>query len=300
MIKKIKRASLIIIGFIIMLFVLSNSSNAISINSFNSVAYNPNYYCLNKDQHNQNYATYYYSQGTYTITGNKLARGRSTDNTTTYTSSWNGTLAYVLMQYRGIGSPYYDNTVGAYLTGVWRLQGQRLLWRVMPSWYSNVGYRVGASASYGGSYKYMSNDASVLSAARAYGNRVNSEGVINNTNPDAITVEAFDSNGETLVRVGPFNITYPGTFTSFTLTGNDGINIPIRSYERYSGSTLQTISGPSSGQNFYVTISVPENVHKIEKMALSSVGQVIETTFTIYRSGTGEQDVLAQPFACRL
>lgn len=290
--KNIKKTALIIIGFIIMLFTLAGSSNAVMINSFSSVAYNPNYYCLNKDQHNQNYATSYYAQGTYTIKGNKAARGNTTDNTSTISSEWNGTLAYVLMQYRGIGSPYYDNTVNAYLTGVWRLQGQRLLWRVMPSWYSSVGSRLGAYASYGAPYKYMSNDASVLSAAKSYARSISSQGVVNNTNLDAITVEAFESNGETLVRVGPFNITYPGTFTSFTLTGNDGINIPIRSYERYSGSTLQTISAPSSGQDFYVTISVPENVHTIEKMALSSKGDVIQVGFTIYRSQTGEQDVL--------
>ena len=289
-----KKISLVIIGFIIMIFALATNSNAEYINSFSSVAYNTNYYCLNHAAHNINASTLYYNRGTYTIKGNEIARGRTTEGQQTKYNWWNGVLARVLYAPRGVATPQNVGTAASpyWITGVRDLPQQQALWGVARSWANAVGYSVGASANYSGAWGSAGNG--LINTAKAYANEVASYGVTNNTNFDAITVEAFDSNGETLVRVGPFNLTFGGDFKSFTLTGNDGINIPIRSYESYSGSTLQTISAPVSGQNFYVTFSVPEGVHSIEKIGLTSRAEVINVTFTVYSSSNGQQDVLVK------
>ena len=296
-----KKITLIIIGFIVILFGLATQSNA--LNSFTSVAYDTRYYCLQPSTTNINADRSYSTLGQFTIRGNTVTNDWTG---ATYTNTYNGRLGYILSLGRGVATPFWGHDWSGnakYYTGVMKLPEQQSLWKIGSTWNNTVGIHVGvgygifganvAIGSFPGKAQVVARSEAIDAESSNYAYGLTDNGVTNNTNASAITVSAFDSGGETLLRVGPFNFSYTGAFSSFTLTGNNGANIPIVSYQRYSGSTIQNISAPISGQNFYVTIRVPSGVEYIKHISFSSKERVKCVTFVImYPTDATEQTVL--------
>lgn len=277
--KSVKRAIFIIISFILILFGISVKSNA--LNSFSALVNSQNYYCLHKDATNINANSSYTLAGDYTITGNTI---RNNNTGATATRAINGIIADILCRSRGAAYPHWkqfaDGTMH-YVTGVSDTAGQNAFWEYSSSWAGNAGIYI--PGNFGAPYHSSGWSVSSATMPSAW----------NNTNESAITVEAYEKNGKELVRVGPFNFGYAEQLDTFIVKGDNGIQITKDNliFERYVGSSVQTISQPVSNQNFYISFEIPYGMSKITGIYIKSKAQVDTVSFKIWTI-SGQQDIL--------
>ncbi len=137
------------------------------------------------------------------------------------------------------------------------------------AYYGTWSKKHGWNAGYGAPNKYKNNDW-VNKAKEKYKEWVNAKNTyIKNNKPDvdSLNKELYSYNGQTYIKVGPFNFSY-GTYNklSFTVTNQNGTKIsPL--YGKYDGNTFKVYSSASSvqqsGKDFYILVNTNTNATKI-------------------------------------
>lgn len=191
------------------------------------------------------------------ITGNTATdeSGRKSSSTS------NGIMAYIISRGQGYGLQ------GAYTAG------QNALYNQINSWYTNSGSALGINWSYAKNNNVGENQ--VVREAKEYANSIGNivdnaqEQAKDNTNKNNIKV--VQSNG--VIRVGPFNWSFPGNITNLKVVGDGNKEIAFE-VSRFVGTQEQKISlnDMVSGQDFYITFRADVGISKIT--GLSAVSKV--------------------------
>ncbi len=197
-----------------------------------------------------------------TITGNTATN----DLGHTYSSTENGKLAYILNRGEGYGQQ------GNYSTT------QKLLYRTINGWYTDVGSKLGVNGSIrhwqNDNIALNSNEQYIMKQAQDYANNLGNvdskeEGIKDNTNTNNIKVTGYNENNIEYLRVGPFNWSYSGKLTSIKVYGDNNRIISGVKFSRYSGNEevfYDNTSNIISGRNFYITIRADAGFTKIGKI----------------------------------
>ena len=126
---------------------------------------------------------------------------------TSVTDNSNGVLAYILSKNMGYsnGVKNFQNTSEA----------QNAIWAYINTWYSNVGDALGANWSYDNNTG--DEDTEIINDAKDYANSIGSANttITDNTDKSNISTTAYNENGKSYVRVGPFNWNFEGSLSNF-------------------------------------------------------------------------------------
>ncbi len=153
----------------------------------------------------------------------------------------------------GNSSTYYSNI-------------QKAVYGFFPKWATANDYSIPASA---GGEEYLPYENS----ARNYVNWWKTQqdaSITNNTNKDNLTKEIISYSGAQYIKIGPFNMTYNGTFSDMQVfdQNNNAINAL---YAKYNGTSLQVYTNASdavkSGQNFYILVPANQGISKINRVS---------------------------------
>ena len=153
----------------------------------------------------------------------------------------------------GNSSMYYSNI-------------QKAVYGFFPKWATANDYSIPASA---GGEEYLPYENS----ARNYVNWWKTQqdaSITNNTNKDNLTKEIISYSGAQYIKIGPFNMTYNGTFSDMQVfdQNNNAINAL---YAKYNGTSLQVYTNASdavkSGQNFYILVPANQGISKINRVS---------------------------------
>ncbi len=208
-----------------------------------------NIFCMEHTQHT-------ISLMYYRIISNVRIEGtKSTDHTgKTIDSFDNARFAYILSQ---------DNGPSKRTGPV-----QNAIWNFAYTWMNNVGqYHAGLYNGFAGSARGTT--SWLDQAAIDYANQISgSNQVTDNTNKDNIQVVAYNRDGKSYMRIGPFNWTFGGTITEINVFDQDSNPISEKLYSSFSGTTENffDVSGIKSGTDFYISVPIDGNVTKITKI----------------------------------
>ena len=191
------------------------------------------------------------------------------------TNIQNGILAYILHKGEGYGS------AGNYTTT------QRGVYGSINKWYDKVGSQLGVTSSirYGPNNDYK--NTSIIAEAKNYAQNVgednDSDEVVDNTNKDDISVEGYSKDGESYVRVGPFNWSFSGTLKNVKVYGDNNEKITGVKFSRFKGNNEEFYSSTEdikSGKDFYITIGADSGFTKIGKITAKHKGTETTTIYT--------------------
>ena len=178
---------------------------------------------------------------------------------------------------------------------------QVALWLHQWNWYNSVGQYIGVPygvitqttdwywAQY---YGTLDDGQNIVDQGSAYAKRIASSNISDNTDKSKIVVEPYEKDGENYVRVGPFNFSFAGNFSGLTMMGNDNIEIPISAFERYNGSQIEQILQPTSGQNFYISFKIPDNVYRVSGIYVYTTQTVYCVNFELWESSSSNDQSL--------
>ena len=188
------------------------------------------------------------------ISNVKIEGTKSTDHTgKTIDSFDNARFAYILSQDNGA-----SKRTGPVQNGIWNFAY---------TWMNNVGqYHTGLYSGFAGSMHGTS--SWIDQAAIDYANQVSNTEVKDNTNKDNIQVVAYQKDGKSYMRIGPFNWTFGGTITEINVLDQDSNPISEKLFSSFSGTTENffDISGIKSESDFYISIPIDGKVTKISKI----------------------------------
>ena len=174
-----------------------------------------NIFCMEHTQHT-------ISLMYYRIISNVRIEGtKSTDHTgKTIDSFDNARFAYILSQ---------DNGPSKRTGPV-----QNAIWNFAYTWMNNVGqYHAGLYNGFAGSARGTT--SWLDQAAIDYANQISgSNQVTDNTNKDNIQVVAYNRDGKSYMRIGPFNWTFGGTITEINVFDQDSNPISEKLYSSFS------------------------------------------------------------------
>ncbi len=94
--------------------------------------------------------------------------------------------------------------------------------------------------------------------------KANSASIKNNKTPSSLKKEIYNYNGQSYIKVGPFNFTYTGSNpdVTFNITNQNWTGLSVL-YGVYNGSTLEISSGfqaeDYSGKDFYLLVNTNSN-----------------------------------------
>mgnify|MGYP000906468204 FL=1 len=204
----------------------------------------------------------------YTVQKYIKIEGNTAWNTagTSVTDNSNGVLAYILSKNMGYsnGVKNFQNTSEA----------QNAIWTYINTWYSNVGDALGANWSYDNNTG--DEDAQIINDAKDYANSIGSANttITDNTDKSNISTTAYNENGKSYVRVGPFNWNFEGSLSNIYVYDENNSEYSKVWYSRFEGDSEVFIneSDVSSDENFYVTVEATSEHTKIS--SISAKGKI--------------------------
>ena len=204
----------------------------------------------------------------YTVQKHIKIEGNTAWNTagTSVTDNSNGVLAYILSKNMGYsnGVKNFQNTSEA----------QNAIWAYINTWYSNVGDALGANWTYDNNIG--DEDAQIINDAKDYANSIGSANttITDNTDKSNISTTAYNENGKSYVRVGPFNWNFEGSLSNINVYDENDSEYSEVWYSRYEGDSEIFIdaSDISSDENFYVTVEATSEHTKIS--SISAKGKI--------------------------
>lgn len=193
----------------------------------------------------------------YTIVSQvKIEGNKSTDQVGDTITSWhNAKMAYILSQDNGSikDSGPVANSV----------------WNYLYTWLTKVGqYHAGLSLTFSNGQQAAPSwiDKASTDYANNYGEEEKEEKITDNTNKDNIKVVAYQgTDGNSYMRVGPFNWSFPGNMESVTVNDQNGNAIGGISFSSFSGNEEYWYEEDSieSGKDFYITVPMSSDITKI-------------------------------------
>lgn len=197
----------------------------------------------------------------------------------------NAKFAYILSQ----PDPGSDQYKHSYATI------QKEIYGYMSTWMKKNSLITGISTNAGG---YGTTNWS--SKATEYANQLTSANasITNNTVTNNITKEIYDANGKTYTKVGPFNFTYNGTYSSSKVYDQNDKLVTVK-YARYTGTTLNiydSINEASlSGRDFYLLVPADVGISKINKFTatVSKTKTKIATDIWILQQKDNMQNIIS-------
>lgn len=258
---KIKKIAMGIMAGIIALLGFTTISNAYYVGQSIGITYreyanSENIYCV---EHGQALKAY----NSYTIVSQVRIEGnKSTDYTGKTQTSWhNAKLAYILSANNGSGKK------GGPV--------ESSIWNHMYTWLGNVGqYHAGLYRGFAngvhGSSTWLDTEST------NYANRLgDTTKIIDNTNKRNIKVVAYQKDGASYMRVGPFNWSFPGKMRNVTANDQNGNQISGLLYSSFNGNNeyWYGADGIQSGRDFYISVPMNTNLTKITRIT----GQVSAT-----------------------
>ena len=204
----------------------------------------------------------------YTVQKYIKIEGNTAWNTagTSVTDNSNGVLAYILSKNMGYsnGVKNFQNTSEA----------QNAIWAYINTWYSNVGDALGANWSYDNNTG--DEDTEIINDAKDYANSIGSANttITDNTDKSNISTTAYNENGKSYVRVGPFNWNFEGSLSNIYVYDENNSEYSKVWYSRFEGDSEVFIneSDVSSDENFYVTVEATSEHTKIS--SISAKGKI--------------------------
>lgn len=217
--------------------------------SYEDYENNGDIYCVEKGQALRTYNSY------KVISKINIEGKKSTDHAGKTRTSWhNAKLAYILSQNNGS-----NKDTGPVANSVWNY---------MSTWLQKVG------KNHAGLYKGFSNgvagSATSLDAkATNYANNLkDTTKITDNTKKSKIKVVAYEKDGKSYMRVGPFNWTFSGEMKKVTVYDQDEKSISGILYSSFKGKNeyWYKASEIKSGTNFYISIPANAGVYKVIKI----------------------------------
>ena len=153
-------------------------------------------------------------------------------------------------------------------------EAQNAIWAYINTWYSNVGDALGANWSYDNNTG--DEDAQIINDAKDYANSIGSANttITDNTDKSNISTTAYNENGKSYVRVGPFNWNFEGSLSNIYVYDENNSEYSKVWYSRFEGDSEVFIneSDVSSDENFYVTVEATSEHTKIS--SISAKGKI--------------------------
>lgn len=209
-----------------------------------------NIYCMERNQNTINIMQY------NVISNVRIEGTKSTDHTgKTIDSVDNARFAYILSQ---------DN-------GPVKTSGpvQNAIWNFAYTWMNNVGqYHAGLYRGFAGNNRGTT--SSLDQDAKNYADKLASgQHATDNTNKDNIKVIAYQKDGKSYMRIGPFNWTFGGTITDINVYDQDSNPISEKLFSSFSGTTENFFdaSGIKSGSDFYISVPLDGSITRITKVS---------------------------------
>ena len=186
-------------------------------------------------------------------------------------------IVYTVQKYIKIEAYILSKNMG-YSNGVKNFQNtseaQNAIWAYINTWYSNVGDALGANWSYDNNTG--DEDAQIINDAKDYANSIGSANttITDNTDKSNISTTAYNENGKSYVRVGPFNWNFEGSLSNIYVYDENNSEYSKVWYSRFEGDSEVFIneSDVSSDENFYVTVEATSEHTKIS--SISAKGKI--------------------------
>ena len=259
---RIKKITISIIIGLIVLLGFCTTANAYYYNigqeiwvTFSDYWNNSDIYCAEHGQQPPNeLGSCYRIVSQVRIEGNK-----STDYTGITRESWyNAKLAYILSASNG-GYPKGGSNAGPV---------SQAIWNYLYTWMLNVGqYHSGLYLGFAGTKQGYSTWLDTESTNYANNLRDTTK-ITDNTNKNNIKVVAYEKDGKSYMRVGPFNWSFPGTMANVTANDQNGNQISGVLYSSFNGNQESWFgaSGIQSGKDFYISVPMDTEISKITKI----------------------------------
>lgn len=205
---------------------------------------------------------------TYTVEKYIKIEGNTAWNTDgkSVTSNSNGVLAYILSKKLG----YNEENENSQVTS----EAQNSIWAYSNTWYSNVGSELGIDWTYKNNYGDFGQ--TLINEGEEYAESivdVNTK-ITDNTDKDNISTSAYNEDGKSYVRVGPFNWNFEGTLSEITVYDENNSEYSDVRYSKYEGNdeVFMNASDISSDTNFYITVEANSEHTKIK--GISAKGSI--------------------------
>ena len=227
---------------------------------------------------------------TYTVEKYIKIEGNTAWNTDgeSVTSNSNGVLAYILSRKLGYNEGQNDFKIIS--------EAQKSIWAYSNAWYSNVGSELGID------WTYENNNGdfgqNLINEGEEYADSigdVNTE-ITDNTDKDNISTTAYNEDGKSYVRVGPFNWNFEGTLSEITIYDENNSEYSDVRYSKYEGNDEVFINASdiSSDANFYITVEANSEHTKIK--GISAKGSIdtgnVYTAEIWFLSHSGQQKLI--------
>ena len=277
--QKMKKIVIAIIILLIAILTYTTISKAYSVEESVSIKYSdyindPNLFCVEHKQSLRGTLTY------KVISEVDINGNVSTDHTGKEINSWyNAKLAYILSG---------DNGANKESGPV-----QNAIWNYMYTWMKNVGqYHAGLYDGFASTSK--GNDTNLDSESSDYANELANLEVTDNTNKDAIAVQA---NGE-YIKIGPFNWSFSGKLNEIEVKDQNGNAVGGLTFSQYTGTTASTIGvgDIESGKDFYISVPISSGITRITGITAKGSATVkgVKIWFLESQSGYNYQDLIAR------
>ena len=227
---------------------------------------------------------------TYTVEKYIKIEGNTAWNTNgeSVISNSNGVLAYILSRGLGYseGQQNFANISDA----------QKSIWAYSNTWYSNVGSELGID------WTYENNNGDfgqyLISKGEEYADSIGDVNtkITDNTDKDNISTSAYNEDGKSYVRVGPFNWNFEGTLSEITVYDENNSEYSDVRYSKYEGNdeVFMEASDISSDANFYITVEANSEHTKIT--GISAKGSIntgnVYTAEIWFLSHSGQQKLI--------
>ncbi len=221
---------------------------------------------------------------TYTVEKYIKIEGNTAWNTDgeSVTSNSNGVLAYILSRKLGYNEGQNDFKIIS--------EAQKSIWAYSNTWYSNVGSELGID------WTYENNNGdfgqNLINEGEEYANSIGDVNtkITDNTDKDNISTTAYNEDGKSYVRVGPFNWNFEGTLSEITIYDeNNSEYSDVRNDEVFINA-----SDISSDANFYITVEANSEHTKIK--GISAKGSIdtgnVYTAEIWFLSHSGQQKLI--------
>ena len=227
---------------------------------------------------------------TYTVEKYIKIEGNTAWNTDgeSVTSNSNGVLAYILSRKLGYNEGQNDFKIIS--------EAQKSIWAYSNTWYSNVGSELGID------WTYENNNGdfgqNLINEGEEYANSIGDVNtkITDNTDKDNISTTAYNEDGKSYVRVGPFNWNFEGTLSEITIYDENNSEYSDVRYSKYEGNDEVFINASdiSSDANFYITVEANSEHTKIK--GISAKGSVdtgnVYTAEIWFLSHSGQQKLI--------
>ena len=227
---------------------------------------------------------------TYTVEKYIKIEGNTAWNTDgeSVTSNSNGVLAYILSRKLGYNEGQNDFKIIS--------EAQKSIWAYSNTWYSNVGSELGID------WTYENNNGdfgqNLINEGEEYANSIGDVNtkITDNTDKDNISTTAYNEDGKSYVRVGPFNWNFEGTLSEITIYDENNSEYSDVRYSKYEGNDEVFINASdiSSDANFYITVETNSEHTKIK--GISAKGSIdtgnVYTAEIWFLSHSGQQKLI--------